>query len=72
MRPRTGELPHAGRRRSGRARNREIGVQYHYTLAGAASMIPGGLGSAEATMIGLLTLNGAGSAQAMIFENRYL
>ena len=28
-------------------------------------MIPGGLGSQEATMIGLLTLNGVGSAQAI-------
>jgi uncharacterized protein (TIRG00374 family) len=49
-----------------------IFIFFFATLAGAASMIPGGLGSAEATMIGLLTLNGAGSAQAMIFENRYL
>jgi uncharacterized protein (TIRG00374 family) len=42
-----------------------IFIFFFATLAGAASMIPGGLGSQEATMIGLLTLNGVGSAQAI-------
>ena len=40
-------------------------IFFFATLAGAASMIPGGLGSQEATMIGLLMLNGVGSAQAI-------
>jgi len=40
-------------------------IFFFATLAGAASMIPGGLGSQEATMIGLLMLNGVGSAQAV-------
>ena len=40
-------------------------IFFFATLAGAASMIPGGLGSLEATMIGLLTLNGVGSAEAI-------
>ena len=40
-------------------------IFFFATLAGAASMISGGLGSLEATMIGLLTLNGVGSAEAI-------
>ena len=40
-------------------------IFFFATLAGAASMIPSGLGSQEATMIGLLMLNGVGSAQAI-------
>ena len=40
-------------------------IFFFATLAGAASMIPGGLGSQAAPMIGLLTLNGVGSAQAI-------
>jgi uncharacterized protein (TIRG00374 family) len=40
-------------------------IFFFSTLAGAASMIPGGLGSQEATMIGLLTLNGVTTAPAI-------
>jgi len=41
-------------------------IFFFATLAGAASMIPGGLGRQEAMMMGLLTLNGTGNAQANV------
>lgn len=45
-----------------------ITALYIYTFAmliGSLSMLPGGLGSAEATMLGLLILNGTGEAVAV-------
>jgi uncharacterized membrane protein YbhN (UPF0104 family) len=41
-------------------------IFFFATLAGAASVIPGGLGSQEAMMMGLLTLNAKGNAQANV------
>jgi uncharacterized protein (TIRG00374 family) len=42
-----------------------IFIFFFSTLVGAASMIPSGLGSYEATMIALLTLNGVDRAEAV-------
>jgi uncharacterized protein (TIRG00374 family) len=42
-----------------------IGIYALSMLAGALSFLPGGLGSAEATMVLLLSLSGAGQAEAV-------
>ncbi len=42
-----------------------VGVYALAMLAGALSFLPGGLGSAEATMVLLLSLSGAGQAEAV-------